>query len=373
MQEETPTNPAPEGAPSAEPQPAPASGAGPAEAPAPTNVVSADDTSIARAIELLRGGGVVAFPTETVYGLGADALNETAVARVFRIKGRPLDHPVIVHLARAADLADWAREISPAARTLAEAFWPGPLTLIVKRNREVPDAVTGGQDTVGLRVPEHPVAQALLEAFAGDGAERGLCGLAAPSANKFGRISPTTAAHVRADLGDEVDLILDGGPAEVGIESTILDVSGDAPAILRPGAITTGAIERVLGVLPSAPGAESPRAPGTRPAHYAPRAKVRLVRRVELLETLASHKGQRIGVLALEVTVPRLAPGLQRVVPAIAARYAHELYANLRALDAQNVNQILIEAPPRSPAWTAINDRLARATRGGERGLEDAI
>jgi L-threonylcarbamoyladenylate synthase len=372
MQEETPTNPAPEGAPNAAPQPAPAPGSGPAELPAPANVVAADDAAIARAVELLRSGGIVAFPTETVYGLGADALNETAVARVFRIKGRPLDHPVIVHLARGADLADWAREISPGARTLAEAFWPGPLTLIVKRNPKVPDAVTGGQDTVGLRVPEHPVAHALLEAFAGDGAERSLRGLAAPSANKFGRISPTTAAHVRADLGDEVDLILDGGPAEVGIESTILDVSGETPAILRPGAITAEAIERVLGVLPSAAGTESPRAPGTRRAHYAPRAKVKLVRRVELLETLASHKGQRIGVLALEVTVPRLAAGLQRVVPAIAARYAHELYANLRALDAQNVSQILIEAPPRSPAWTAINDRLTRAMRGGEQGLEDA-
>jgi L-threonylcarbamoyladenylate synthase len=369
MQEEEPTNPVPEGASIAE---QPVAGAGLAEPPAPTNMVSADDASVARAVELLRGGGVVAFPTETVYGLGADALNEAAVARIFRIKGRPLDHPVIVHLARAADLAEWAREVAPAARSLAAAFWPGPLTLIVKRNPEVPDAVTGGQDTVGLRVPEHPVAQALLAAFGGDGVERRLCGLAAPSANKFGRISPTTAAHVRADLGDEVDLILDGGAAEVGIESTIVDVSGETPAILRPGAITAEAIERVLGVLPPVGGAASPRAPGSRPAHYAPRAKVKLVRRVELLETLASHKGQRIGVLALEVTVPRLAAGLQRVVPAIAVRYAHELYANLRALDAQNVSQILIEAPPRSPAWTAINDRLARAARGGEQGLEDA-
>jgi L-threonylcarbamoyladenylate synthase len=369
MQEETPPNPAPDATPSAD---QPAADAGLTEPPTPSNVASADEASIARAVELLRGGGVVAFPTETVYGLGADALNEAAVARVFRIKGRPLDHPVIVHLARAADLAAWAREISPAARALAEALWPGPLTLIVKRAPEVPDAVTGGQGTVGLRVPEHPVAHALLEAFAGDGAERRMSGLAAPSANKFGRISPTTAAHVRADLGDEIDLILDGGAAEVGIESTILDVSGETPAILRPGAITAQAIEQVLGVPLREPDVQAPRAPGTRPAHYAPHASVRLVRRVEMLEALASRKGQRIGVLALEVTVPRLATGLQRVVPAIAARYAHELYANLRALDAQNVSQILIEAPPQSPAWTAINDRLARAARGGEQGLEDA-
>jgi len=346
--------------------------AAPVEAPSPTNVVRADEESIARAAELLRDGGVVAFPTETVYGLGADAMNEAAVARVFRIKGRPLDHPVIVHVASAAGLADWARDVPTTAAALAEAFWPGPLTMILKRAPAVPDAVTGGQDTVGLRVPEHPVAQALLQAFSRDDEGGRPCGLAAPSANKFGRVSPTSAAHVRADLGDEVDLVLDGGAAELGIESTIVDLSGDAPAILRPGAIAALAIEQVLGAPPQAPDAHAPRAPGSRPAHYAPRAKVRLVRRVELLNTLASHKGQRIGVLALEVAVPRLAQALQRVVPAIAARYAHELYANLRALDVQNVNQILVEMPPQSSAWTAINDRLARAARGGEQGLEDA-
>lgn len=354
----------------ADPEAAPE--AAPLEAAPPSNVVPADDESIARAAEVLRGGGVVAFPTETVYGLGADATNETAVARVFRIKGRPLDHPVIVHVASAAALAGWAREVPEAATALAEAFWPGPLTLILKRAPVVPDAVTGGQDTVGLRVPEHPVAQALLQAFGAEEDDGRPHGLAAPSANKFGRVSPTTAAHVRADLGDEVDLVLDGGAAALGIESTIVDLSGEAPVIVRPGAIAAQAIEQVLGVAPQAPDAHTPRAPGTRPAHYAPRAKVRLVRRVELLNTLASHKGQRIGVLALEVTVPRLSQALQRVVPAIAARYAHELYANLRALDAQNVSQILVETPPQSPAWTAINDRLARAARGGEQGLEDA-
>ena len=372
MQEGPTTNPGQESPTNADQQAATTPALVPAEPSVPSNVLPADEASIARAVEVLRAGGVVAFPTETVYGLGADALNEAAVARVFEIKGRPLDHPVIVHLAGAAGLADWAREVSPAANALAAAFWPGPLTLIVKRAPEVPDAVTGGQDTVGLRVPEHPVAQALLEAFGREDGARRLRGLAAPSANKFGRISPTTAAHVRDDLGDEVDLILDGGAAAVGIESTILDLSGEQPAILRPGAITAEAIEQVLGVLPQAANAQAPRAPGTLPAHYAPRARVRLVRRVELLEALASHKGQRMGVLALEVTVPRVAAGLQRVVPAIAARYAHELYANLRALDAQNVSQILVEAPPRSPAWTAINDRLERAARGGEQGLEDA-
>ncbi|MCG6874105.1 MAG: threonylcarbamoyl-AMP synthase [Betaproteobacteria bacterium] len=342
------------------------------EPAAPINVVPADDESIARAADLLRAGGVVAFPTETVYGLGADALDVAAVERVFRIKGRPLDHPVIVHVASAAALADWARDVSATAHALAEAFWPGPLTLILKRAPQVPDAVTGGQDTVGLRVPEHPVAQALLEAFGREDGEDRPRGLAAPSANKFGHVSPTTAMHVRADLGDEVDLVLDGGAAEFGIESTILDLSGEEPAILRPGAISAEAIEQVLGVSPRMPDAQAPRAPGARPVHYAPRAKVRLVRRVELLEALAARKGQRYGVLALEVTVPRLAAALQRVCPAIAPRYAHELYANLRALDAQNVSQILVEAPPSSPAWSAINDRLARAARGGEQGLEDA-
>ena len=353
-------------------EPAAAPSATVGEPPAPSNVVRADEESIARAAELLAAGGVVAFPTETVYGLGADAMNPDAVARVFRVKGRPLDHPVIVHLAETAALDDWAREVPEAARALAAAFWPGPLTLILKRAAEVPDAVTGGQDTVGVRVPEHPVAAALLAAFARvEGAGR-LRGIAAPSANKFGRISPTTAAHVRADLGDEVDLVLDGGAAEVGIESTIVDLSDEQPAILRPGAVAADAIEQVLGASLQAPDVQAPRAPGTHPKHYAPRAKMRLVRRVELLDALASHKGQRIGVLALEVTVPRLSAALQRVVPAIAGRYAHELYTNLRALDAQNVTQILVEAPPRSPAWTAINDRLARATRGGEQGLEDA-
>jgi len=339
---------------------------------APANVVEASDASIARAAAMLRTGEVVAFPTETVYGLGADALNRAAVARVFEIKGRPLDHPVIVHLASADDLAEWAVGIPDAARRLAEAFWPGPLTLILRRAPQVPDAVTGGQDTVGLRVPSHPVARALLEAFRGVEGDRRWTGIAAPSANKFGRISPTAAEHVRADLGGAVELILDGGAAEVGIESTIVDLSGAHPVLLRPGAIGVAEIERVLGEAPRAPEARAPRAPGRHPVHYAPRAKLRLLKRVAMLEALASHKGQRVGVLALEVTVPRLAAGLQRVVPAVPARYAHELYAHLRALDAQNVSQILVELPPQTPSWAAINDRLARAARGGEEGLEDA-
>ncbi len=351
MTQQTP--PAPEAA------PAPPAAA-PAPPPAPVNIVAADEAGIARAAELLRAGELVAFPTETVYGLGADAKNAAAVGKIYALKGRPAGHPVIVHLADAARLDDWASEVPEAARRLARAFWPGPLTLVLKRAPQVPDAVTGGQDTVGLRVPSHPVAQALLAAFDG--------GVAAPSANKFGRVSPTLAEHVFADFQLAVPLILDGGAADVGIESTIVDLAGERPRLLRPGGVAAAAIEEVLGAPLAAADESAPRAPGALPAHYAPKAHVRLAKRVEMLEAIASHKGRRLGALALEVKVPRLNPALQRVVPAIAAQYAHELYAALRALDAQNVDLILVEAPPGSPAWAAVHDRLARAARGATEG-----
>jgi L-threonylcarbamoyladenylate synthase len=343
--------------PAVAPEPAPPS---PALPPGPINIVPADEERIARAVELLRRGELVAFPTETVYGLGADASNAHAVASIFALKGRPAAHPVIVHLAGAAQLDAWAIDIPPAARRLGGAFWPGPLTLVLKRAPGVPDAVTGGQDTVGLRVPSHPVAQALLAAFGG--------GVAAPSANKFGRVSPTLPEHVFADFGLAVPLILDGGPTEVGIESTIVDLSGERARLLRPGGLAAAAIEEILGEPLAAPDESAPRASGSLPSHYAPKAHVKLVKRVELLETLASHKGRRIGVLALEVKVPRLNAALQRVVPAIAGEYAHALYASLRAIDAQNVDVILVETPPQSAAWAAINDRLARAARGATEG-----
>jgi L-threonylcarbamoyladenylate synthase len=332
--------------------------------PAPVNVVAADEAGIARAVELLRAGEVVAFPTETVYGLGADASNPDAVAKIYALKGRPSTHPVIVHLAGAERLDDWASDVPEGARRLAHAFWPGPLTLVLKRAPHVPDAVTGGQATVGLRVPSHPVAQALLAAFGGEAEGRRFGGVAAPSANKFGRVSPTLAEHVFADFQLAVPLILDGGATAVGIESTIVDLSGERPRLLRPGGVAVAAIEEVLGAPLAAADESAPRAPGTLPAHYAPKAHVRLVKRVEMLEAIASHKGRRLGVLALEVKVPRLNPALQRVVPAIAAQYAHELYAAMRALDAQNVDLILVETPPGSPAWAAVHDRLGRAARG---------
>ena len=214
-----------------------------------------DETpEIARAVEILRRGGLVAFPTETVYGLGADATNPSAVAQIFAAKGRPAHHPLIVHLATADDLDEWADGIPTLARTLADACWPGPLTMILRRSRRVPDAVTGGLDTVGIRVPAHPMALALLRAFEG--------GVAAPSANRFGSVSPTTAAHVHAGLGDRVDLILDGGPSEVGVESTIVDLSGDAPALLRPGGLPRERLEALAGMpIPIRHGGEV-RAPG---------------------------------------------------------------------------------------------------------------
>jgi L-threonylcarbamoyladenylate synthase len=291
-----------------------------------------------------------------VYGLGADAANAGAVAKVYALKGRPSAHPVIVHLADADRLDEWAADVAEGARKLAHAFWPGALTLVLKRAPHVPDAVTGGQDTVGLRVPSHPLARALLASFGG--------GVAAPSANKFGRVSPTLAEHVFADFALAVPLILDGGATNVGIESTIVDLSGERPRLLRPGGVPAAAIEAVLEGPLAVEDATAPRAPGTLPSHYAPKAHVKLVRRVEMLEALSSHKGRRLGVLALEVKVPRLNPALQRVVPAIAAQYQHDLYAAMRALDAQNVDVILVETPPASPAWAAIHDRLARAARG---------
>jgi L-threonylcarbamoyladenylate synthase len=306
---------------------------------------------VARAVEILRRGGLVAFPTETVYGLGADASNDAAVARMYRVKGRPAAHPVIVHVADASRIDAWARDVPASARLLAERFWPGPLTLVLKRAPHVHDAVTGGQDTIGLRVPAHPLALALLRNFGG--------GIAAPSANRFGRISPTTAQHVRDDLGDEVDLVLDGGSCEVGIESTIVDLSSGHPVLLRPGGIAATDIAAVLGVGPGSRDATSPRAPGGLDVHYAPRAPLRLVSRSELVGSAAGT-----AVLAFDAAPAGAAATLWLRAPADAERYAHDLYANLRRLDRAAAGLILVEAPPSDPAWAAVIDRLRRAARG---------
>lgn len=322
-------------------------------------------SDIEHAVEILRAGGLVAFPTETVYGLGADASNPRAVRRIFEVKGRPAGHPVIVHLPSAAQLPVWARTIPQAATLLAERFWPGPLTLILARAASVIDEVTGGQDTVGLRVPAHPLAQALLRAFAG--------GIAAPSANRFGRISPTVAQHVRDELGEQVDLVLDGGPCEVGIESTIVDLSSGVPRLLRPGRVRADEIEATIGMPLERGGTSAPRAPGTLAAHYAPRSPLLLVPSDDLERVVSEHtRSSRVAVYACR---PQSVAGQAArwvVAPTDALSYAHELYAVLRALDRLECDLIVVEAPPPDPAWAAVRDRLQRAAAGSGTGVEDA-
>jgi len=327
----------------------------------------ADQAAIEEAARLLEQGKLVAFPTETVYGLGADAENPAAVARIYAAKGRPSTHPVIVHLERDADIGYWAEEISEDARKLIAAFWPGPLTLILKRAKRIPAAVSGGQETIGLRCPSHPVAQALLRAF-----KLGRGGIAAPSANKFGHVSPTTAAHVRDEFGagppSPVSCILEGGQSEVGIESTILDLSRPerGPVLLRPGGIDADSIARVIGVMPVAPDAAAPRASGTLDAHYAPRTPVALIASQELTETLRKLASVRKRAALLHYTQQPDADVLGVIkarvaLPSSPDGYAHGLYAALRTLDAAHADLILVEAPPGGAAWQGINDRLRRA------------
>ena len=314
---------------------------------------------IAYAAGILRSGGLVAFPTETVYGLGADATNERAVARIFATKGRPVDHPVIVHLGAVDELERWARDVPAVAWRLAARFWPGPLTLILKRAPGVSDALTGGQDTVGLRVPNHPVALALLQAFGG--------GLAAPSANRFGRISPTLAAHVLAEFGDAVDCVIDGGPCAVGLESTILDLSGTRPRVLRPGAVTPDALAETLGEPPTTRVTGGPRAPGRLASHYAPDTPLRLVESAALESTIQSLTAvqQLVAVLSLHPPTTGAAQCHWMTMPADATEYAHVLYARLRDIDSRGCRVILVELPPVTMAWEAVHDRLLRAAGTG--------
>jgi L-threonylcarbamoyladenylate synthase len=315
---------------------------------------------IERAAQLLRAGALVAFPTETVYGLGADARNAEAVRRIFAIKERPTDHPLIVHLAGADLLPRWAREISVGAEALAEAFWPGPLTLILPRASTVEDVVTGGQDSVGLRVPAHPIAHALLTRLL----ELGGDGIAAPSANRFGRISATNARHVAAEFGNAIALVLDGGSSRHGLESTIVDLTRGDPVLLRPGAITAEALRRVLGSAPQVASSNSPRASGTMASHYAPGTAARLLAPDELVRALStmSQAGAGIAILARSVAMPMAFAGAWIAAPESSTAYARDLYANLRTLDARGVDEIWIEAPPDGPDWVAVNDRLRRAT-----------
>ena len=326
--------------------------------------IFADDAAIDYAAGLLRQGRLVAFPTETVYGLGADASNPDAVRRIFQAKGRPADHPLIVHIAGADSLDDWALTVPESARQLAAHFWPGPLALILNKKPEVPDVVTGGQDTVGLRMPDHPVALRLLQAFGG--------GIAAPSANRFCRISPTQAAHVEEELGDAVDCILDGGACRVGVESTIVDLSGSRPRLLRPGHISRLEIEAVLQteLIITAPQAEqSIRAPGMMAVHYAPatvakRSPTNALPAI-IHDLTAQHK--KIGLLAfnkgmIKCVVADNEPDKIIRMPKRAEEYAKVLYAALRELDSLQLDIILVEQPPEIESWRAVNDRLCKAT-----------
>lgn len=312
---------------------------------------------VRRAAEILRAGGLVAFPTETVYGLGADASSASAVARLYAAKGRPADHPVIVHFSTAEKAFEWGREIPQAARKLATRFWPGPLTLILKRSAKAKDFVTGGQDSVGLRVPSHPVAQELLRAFGGGSEGHRFSGVAAPSANLFGNVSATTAAHVRDDLNP--DLVLDGGASEVGIESTIVDLSGEGITLLRPGRISKEELEKALNKKVQDRKSNSPRHSGGLERHYAPKTPAMLVPPHEL-DAEIGKRGTSVAVLAFSRPDERVDYWIR--MPKDPREYARRLYGALRELDTAGCGTILVESPPETIEWDAIRDRLSRAT-----------
>lgn len=317
-----------------------------------------DPAAIARAAQALADGELVALPTETVYGLGARADDDGAVAKVFALKGRPADHPLIVHVAEAADARAFAADWPPVAQRLAQAFWPGPLTVIVPRAAGMAAAAAGGQNTVGLRCPAHPVAHALLLAAR----ERGVAGVAAPSANRFGRISPTRAEHV-LDEFDPGLLVLDGGPCQVGIESSIVDCSRGRPVLLRPGVITRAQLEAAAGERLLDRDAAAPRASGTLEAHYAPRAKLRLMAAPMLRTALEMLDGTSLKLAVYCRTVPAKVAGkaLYRAMPERPEQAAQELFSVLRELDAQGVSLIWVEEPPATPEWDGVRDRLTRA------------
>lgn len=326
-----------------------------------------DAEEIKSASTLLKAGQLVAFPTETVYGLGCDASNLEALARLYRVKGRPGNHPVIVHLASVEQLADWAETVPPEALALAEKFWPGPMTLILKKASCVLPEVSGGQDTVGLRIPCHPVALALLKEFNS--------GVAAPSANRHGRISPTSALHVQRELGDLVAKVLDGGSCSVGIESTIIDLSGGKPRILRPGMITLQEIEAVLDKSkrsksgesqPEDNGSVAPRVPGNLSSHYAPSTGLKLFSHANLLRALATAESlqMKVSVMAFSDPIKSSSILVWRQMSEEPAECARQLYAYMRELDDSGADYIVVEEPPELPEWMGILDRLRRAANG---------
>ena len=324
-----------------------------------------DDRAIAQAAAALEAGRLVAFPTETVYGLGADAENPDAVAAIYAIKGRPAGHPLIVHVPDGADLSYWAAVIPDEATRLAAVFWPGPLTMILKRSVQTPLSVTGGQDTVGLRCPSHPVAQALLSVF-----RKGKGGLAAPSANRFGHVSPTLAQHVHEEFGDDMRIaaVLDGGQSEVGIESTILDLSRMAthgPVLLRPGKISATDIATVIGKVPAGADVAAPRVSGTLLSHYAPATPVVPISTQELTDLCArlKEKGRRVAAMYYSPLSTQTQSSLfiRQVMPTSVTAYSHVFYATMRSLDGMGADVIVVERPPGSDAWDGVNDRLRRA------------
>jgi L-threonylcarbamoyladenylate synthase len=327
-----------------------------------------DAAEIDSAVVALRAGELVAFPTETVYGLGANARNEQALRKIFELKGRPADHPLILHIASLGELTDWVAEVPQSAKMLATRFWPGPLTLVLPRHPRVSTVLTGGQDSIAVRIPAHPVAQTLLRAFGS--------GLAAPSANRYGHVSPTCAQHVREEFGDAVP-VLSGGDCDVGVESTIVSLLDETPRILRPGMIAMADVAAVLGapVEARSPLDTVPRVSGSTLQHYAPQTPVSLLPAEALSSAIeaANAAGERVAVLA------RHAPATQAVLacadtpafvlrwvqaPSNVAGFAHDLYARLRELDKLGAQRILVECVPEESEWDAIRDRLQRAAAG---------
>lgn len=329
----------------------------------PSDLTPEQRDRITSAARILCEGGTVAFPTETVYGLGADVTNVDAINKIYKIKQRPIDHPLIVHISAISHLDYWAQAIPESAWKLASHFWPGPLTLILQRSRHIPDSVTGGQNTVGIRIPAHPIALALLDAL---GTKKAL---AAPSANRFGRISPTTAAHVQQELGSNVDMILDGGACEVGLESTIVSFHDQSPKILRPGGIALSALEAALDVpiILAHTISQPVRTSGSLPAHYAPVTPLRIYPATQIWQKALALTAQNLRVLVMtwsDTNRPQsLAQSIEQfAMPANPIAYGKQLYAKLHQFDEAKFDYLLVESPPDHPGWLAIADRLQRAS-----------
>jgi L-threonylcarbamoyladenylate synthase len=319
-------------------------------------MVRATQTDIQAAVEALRAGDLVAFPTETVYGLGANASNPAAVRKIFAAKGRPADHPLIVHLDSIRYLHRWVRDVPAVAERLASRFWPGPMTLVLPKAANVLNVVTGGQETIAIRVPAHPMAQQLLTAFGG--------GIAAPSANRYGHVSPTRADHVREELGDAVRIVLDGGECSIGVESTILACTDGQVRVLRPGSILLSQIRAVAGEVLIGPDEHSPRVPGSTATHYAPATPLEIVPG-DSLETLAggfNDRGERVAVLALRLPLKTLKLATWINAGRRPQQYAHDLYAHLRTLDKAGCVKILVQELPTDERWDAVRDRLEKAS-----------